>query len=69
MMWSVALPPATNPVLDDHILGAISAAFIAPRGGGGGTVFPGAEPASRGRPDPAWRASMSPTGTGGWPAR
>jgi thiosulfate dehydrogenase (quinone) large subunit len=24
MMWTVALPPATNPVLDDHILGAIS---------------------------------------------
>lgn len=24
MMWSVALPPANNPVLDDHILGAIS---------------------------------------------
>jgi thiosulfate dehydrogenase (quinone) large subunit len=24
MMWSVALPPANNPVLDDHILGAVS---------------------------------------------
>ncbi len=24
MMWTVALPPANNPVLDEHILGAIS---------------------------------------------
>ena len=24
MMWTVALPPANNPVLDDHILGAIT---------------------------------------------
>jgi thiosulfate dehydrogenase [quinone] large subunit len=24
MMWTVALPPDTNPVLDDHILGAIT---------------------------------------------
>lgn len=24
MMWSVVLPPANNPVLDDHVLGAIS---------------------------------------------
>ena len=24
MMWSVALWPANNPVIDDHILGAIS---------------------------------------------
>lgn len=24
MMWSVALWPATNPVIDDHVLGAIS---------------------------------------------
>jgi thiosulfate dehydrogenase (quinone) large subunit len=24
MMWSVALPPTTNPVIDDHILGALS---------------------------------------------
>lgn len=24
LMWTVALPPATNPVLDDHILGALS---------------------------------------------
>lgn len=24
LMWTVALPPETNPVLDDHILGAIT---------------------------------------------
>lgn len=24
MMWSVALPPENNPVIDDHILGALS---------------------------------------------
>jgi thiosulfate dehydrogenase (quinone) large subunit len=24
MMWSVALWPANNPVIDDHILGALS---------------------------------------------
>jgi len=24
MMWTVALPPENNPVLDDHVLGAIS---------------------------------------------
>jgi thiosulfate dehydrogenase [quinone] large subunit len=24
LMWTVALPPTTNPVLDDHILGAIT---------------------------------------------
>lgn len=24
LMWSVALPPANNPVLDDHVLGAIT---------------------------------------------
>ena len=29
MMWTVALPPETNPVLDDHILGAISVAVLA----------------------------------------
>jgi thiosulfate dehydrogenase [quinone] large subunit len=29
MMWSVALPPTTNPVLDDHLLGAISLAVFA----------------------------------------
>lgn len=34
MMWSVALPPATNPVLDDHILGAISLVVLALLGAG-----------------------------------
>ena len=29
MMWSVALPPANNPVLDDHILGAITLIVLA----------------------------------------
>ena len=29
MMWSVALPPANNPVLDEHILGAISVVALA----------------------------------------
>jgi thiosulfate dehydrogenase [quinone] large subunit len=29
MMWSVALPPATNPVIDDHILGAITLIALA----------------------------------------
>jgi thiosulfate dehydrogenase [quinone] large subunit len=29
MMWTVALPPENNPVLDDHILGAISVAVLA----------------------------------------
>ncbi len=24
MMWTVALPPANNPVLDDHVLGALA---------------------------------------------
>src|SRR5919199_4672037 len=28
MMWSVALWPANNPVLDDHILGAVSMAVL-----------------------------------------
>jgi thiosulfate dehydrogenase [quinone] large subunit len=28
MMWSVALWPANNPVIDDHILGAISMAVL-----------------------------------------
>jgi thiosulfate dehydrogenase [quinone] large subunit len=23
MMWSVVLPPVTNPVVDDHIIGAL----------------------------------------------
>lgn len=29
MMWTVALPPENNPVLDDHILGAISVVVLA----------------------------------------
>ena len=29
MMWTVALPPENNPVLDDHILGAISVLVLA----------------------------------------
>ena len=29
MMWSVALPPANNPVLDEHILGAITVVALA----------------------------------------
>src|SRR5262245_11318184 len=29
MMWSVALPPQTNPVLDDHILGALTLIVLA----------------------------------------
>jgi thiosulfate dehydrogenase [quinone] large subunit len=29
MMWTVALPPDTNPVLDDHILGAITMVVLA----------------------------------------
>lgn len=29
MMWTVSLPPETNPVLDDHILGAISLTVLA----------------------------------------
>jgi thiosulfate dehydrogenase [quinone] large subunit len=29
MMWSAVLPPATNPVLDDHILGAITVIALA----------------------------------------
>jgi thiosulfate dehydrogenase [quinone] large subunit len=24
MMWSVVLPPETNPVVDDHIIGAVA---------------------------------------------
>lgn len=28
MMWTVALPPPNNPVLDEHILGAISVAVL-----------------------------------------
>jgi thiosulfate dehydrogenase [quinone] large subunit len=29
MMWTVVLPPANNPVIDDHILGAISMVVLA----------------------------------------
>lgn len=29
LMWSAALPPETNPVLDDHILGAITLVVLA----------------------------------------
>jgi thiosulfate dehydrogenase [quinone] large subunit len=29
MMWSAALPPTTNPVIDDHILGAITLIALA----------------------------------------
>jgi thiosulfate dehydrogenase [quinone] large subunit len=29
MMWSVVLPPDNNPVIDDHILGAISLVVLA----------------------------------------
>jgi thiosulfate dehydrogenase [quinone] large subunit len=29
LMWSVVLPPANNPVLDDHILGAITVVALA----------------------------------------
>jgi thiosulfate dehydrogenase [quinone] large subunit len=29
LMWSAALPPANNPVLDDHILGAITLVVLA----------------------------------------
>ncbi|NIK59132.1 hypothetical protein [Kribbella shirazensis] len=29
LMWSAALPPENNPVLDDHILGAITLVVLA----------------------------------------
>lgn len=29
MMWTVALPPENNPVLDDHALGDITIAILA----------------------------------------
>ena len=29
LMWTVALPPENNPVLDDHILGAITLVALA----------------------------------------
>jgi len=35
MMWSVVLPPATNPVIDDHILGALTLVVLGLLGAGG----------------------------------
>jgi thiosulfate dehydrogenase [quinone] large subunit len=29
LMWTVALPPTTNPIIDDHLLGAISLIVLA----------------------------------------
>jgi thiosulfate dehydrogenase [quinone] large subunit len=29
LMWTVALPPANNPVLDEHVLGAVSMVVLA----------------------------------------
>jgi thiosulfate dehydrogenase [quinone] large subunit len=29
MMWSVVMPPANNPVIDEHILGALSMVVLA----------------------------------------
>lgn len=34
MMWTVVLPPENNPVIDDHILGAISLVALAALGAG-----------------------------------
>ncbi len=34
LMWSVVLPPETNPVIDDHVLGAISMVVLALTGAG-----------------------------------
>ena len=34
LMWTVALPPANNPVLDDHVLGAISMVVLLLTGAG-----------------------------------
>ena len=34
LMWSVVLPPATNPIVDDHILGALIVAALALVGAG-----------------------------------
>lgn len=34
MMWTAALPPTTNPVIDDHILGAITLIALALVGAG-----------------------------------
>ena len=34
MMWAVVLPPATNPVVDDHIIGALAVAALVLSGAG-----------------------------------
>lgn len=34
LMWSAALPPANNPVLDDHLLGALTLVALALLGAG-----------------------------------
>jgi thiosulfate dehydrogenase [quinone] large subunit len=34
MMWTVVLPPETNPVLDDHLLGAVTLVALAALGAG-----------------------------------
>ena len=34
MMWSVALPPSSNPFIDDHILGALGVVLLALIGAG-----------------------------------
>jgi thiosulfate dehydrogenase [quinone] large subunit len=34
MMWSVVLPPANNPVLDEHVLGALSMVVLGLTGAG-----------------------------------
>jgi thiosulfate dehydrogenase [quinone] large subunit len=34
MMWSVALPPATNPFLDDHLLGGLTLVLLTLIGAG-----------------------------------
>jgi thiosulfate dehydrogenase [quinone] large subunit len=34
MMWTVALPPDTNPLIDDHILGALTVVALALLGAG-----------------------------------
>ena len=34
LMWSVVLPPANNPVLDEHILGALTLAVLGLTGAG-----------------------------------
>ena len=35
LMWSVVLPPENNPVLDDHLLGALTLVLLALLGAGG----------------------------------